>query len=86
MSKRNGFTLIELMIVIAIIGIIVSVIFPAITGESTSRPDTQCIGGMMFTNPYDSDEAKQIISAQGKGISCDIVTSETISIENTWQR
>ena len=59
--KRNGFTLIELMIVLAIIGILAAVIFPAIKGHRnrdtadwTQQPqagspadNTTCIGGVV---------------------------------------
>jgi len=70
MRKTRGFTLIEVLIVIAILGILLAITVPAITDQNTTRPETSCIGGMTFTNPYDSDEARQILDVEGKGIPC----------------
>jgi prepilin-type N-terminal cleavage/methylation domain-containing protein len=68
---QKGFTIIELMIVVAIIGIIVSVAVPAVTGKKSQyllAPATQCIGGYTFTN---RNTPVQIIDNNGKGIPCE---------------
>jgi len=70
MRKTRGFTLIEVLIVIAILGIVASIALRAINDQSTTRPETSCISGMTFTNPYNSDEARQVLDVDGKGIPC----------------
>lgn len=88
MNKRNGYTIIEIMIVIAIIGIIVAVVAPHFTNPNTATEEvkqSQCIEGVKFTVPSEwGGTPEQIIGPDGSGISCDTVTEDTISNENTW--
>jgi prepilin-type N-terminal cleavage/methylation domain-containing protein len=67
MKKKNGFTLIELMIVLSIVGILVAMIVPVITGKTSAGPlpDHKCIAGYAFTFG-----GVQILSENGKGIPC----------------
>ena len=62
MKKQNGFTVIELMIVIAIIGIIAAIAVPVINGQ---RGGFVCQGGYAFTY-----QGQQIIGENGGGVRC----------------
>lgn len=81
--KAKGFTLIEVMIVLAICGILLAIIVPAIFGHSGGDPngvgsmsygvngltETRCIRGYEFVVGANGS-AQQVLNAQGGGVQC----------------
>lgn len=68
MKRNRGFTLIELIILMAILGIFAAVAIPMFTSRHSNSDGTICKGGYKFTGR--DSRAVQIIDSQGHGIPC----------------
>ena len=70
MKLNKGFTLIELMIVVAILGILAAVLIPAISGNTQRQSDgSKCKAGFKFVND------RQLIGPNGGGVPCDTIST-----------
>lgn len=80
MKKQNGFTLIELMIVIAMIGIISAIALPFIIGTHSQTnnitygvngiTESRCIESYKFIIDQQGN-SRQILDEFGKGVKCE---------------
>ena len=77
--KQRGFTLIEVMVVVAIIAILAAVAVPAIFGVKGGSnisygingiAESRCIEGYKFVLD-NKGNARQILDEFGKGVRCD---------------
>lgn len=78
MKENNGFTLIELIIVVAVIAIIAAIVIPLFTDVTSDRTlsigyngavETRCVDGYKFIIGADGS-AKQVMSEFGEGVRC----------------
>lgn len=68
MKRNQGFSLIEALIILVILGIIAAVAYPAIVGKDRNQDGSICKHGYKFTGR--GDRSTQIIDSQGRGIPC----------------
>ncbi len=76
MRLQRGFTLIELMIVVAIVGILVAVALPAFQDYSTRAKVTEVIG---FNAAYKNTVADCLFASGGNTAACDSNTELGLS-------
>ena len=79
MSKRQGFTIIEFLILLVFVGIVAMIVIGALTGAGVQGnslsfgfngiTETRCIDGFKFVVGADGN-ARQVLDEFGKGARC----------------
>ncbi len=78
--KQRGFTLIELMVVLAVLGIVVAIAMPVLMGSTgqtnnvswgvNGMTESRCIEGYKFVIDQKGN-SRQILDEFGKGVKCE---------------
>lgn len=73
--KSKGFTLIEIAICMAILGILLVILTPAVSGKHNVKPtvngyvETSCVNGYTFViGPHGAPA--QVLDSEGHGVPC----------------
>jgi prepilin-type N-terminal cleavage/methylation domain-containing protein len=87
MKNQKGFTLIEMMIVIAIIGILTAITISTQSNNDGKNYTVDCISGFEWITSYETkhkwevQSRDQVLGVDGKPKQCNSITKGTMQIE-----